>query len=121
MGLLIILAAIPGVGTTGDFMGTIHPTLANLLHSPAYGLFAWLWVSNLRSYGVARFQAVMAAMIIATMYGVVLEVFQTLVPGRDPSLMDCLLNLAGILLFTGCYLMVSSSRIDHLATSRIRQ
>ncbi len=107
MGLLFLLAATPAVGTTADFMTIVKPSFTDLLHIPAYGLLAWLWILSLRSYQVARMQAVMVAMIMATMCGAFMELFQTLVPGRDPSVFDCFLDVAGILMFTGAYLIVN--------------
>ncbi len=86
----------------------VPPKVQNLAHIPAYGLLAILWTFNLGGHGVARVQTVVMAGIIALLYGVFMELVQTLVPGRYPSLLDCFLNVAGILIATACYVMVSS-------------
>ncbi len=108
MAMLLILSAIPDTSSPENHFMLLSPTIQNLAHVPAYGFLALLWIFNLRSSGTPRAQAVMAAMIIATVYGLLMELLQTTVPGRFPSLLDGLLNVAGIVIFTVGYLLVSS-------------
>ena len=107
MGMLLILSTIPDTSSSENQFMLLSPTVQNLAHIPAYGLFALLLIFNLRSSGTTRAQAVKTSMTIAFLYGVAMELIQTLVPGRFPSVMDCFLNVAGILVFTGSYLMVA--------------
>ena len=107
MAVLLILSAIPGTHSTENTLMLVPPSVQNLAHVPAYGLFALLLIFNLRSSGTTRAQAVKTSITIAFLYGVAMELIQTLVPGRFPSVMDCFLNVAGILVFTGSYLMVA--------------
>ncbi len=108
MAVLLILSVIPDTHSTENPLMLVPPSVQNLAHIPAYGLLAILWTFNLGGHGVARFQTVVMAGIIALLYGVFMELVQTLVPGRYPSLLDCFLNVAGISIATACYVMVSS-------------
>ena len=107
MAVLFILSVIPDTHSTENPLMLVPPSVQNLAHVPAYGLFALLLIFNLRSSGTTRAQAVKTSITIAFLYGVAMELIQTLVPGRFPSVMDCFLNVAGILVFTGSYLMVA--------------
>ncbi len=107
MAVLLILSVIPDTHSTENPLMLVPPSVQNLAHIPAYGLLAILWTFNLGGHGVARFQAVVMAGIIALLYGVFMELVQTLVPGRYPSVLDCFLNVAGILIATASYVMVS--------------
>ncbi len=108
MAVLLILSVIPDTHSTENPLMLVPPSVQNLAHIPAYGLLAILWTFNLGGHGVARVQTVVMAGIIALLYGVFMELVQTVVPGRYPSVLDCFLNVAGILIATACYVMVSS-------------
>ena len=108
MAILLILSAIPGSYSPDNQLMPVTPLVQNLAHMPAYGFLVLLWMFNLRTFGVSKRHAVMAAMIIATVYGLLMELLQMSMPGRFPSIMDCLLNVAGILMITACYLIFSS-------------
>ncbi len=108
MAMLLILSAIPDTSSPENQFMLLSPTIQNLAHMPAYGFLVLLWIFNLRNFGVSKRHAVMTAMIIATVYGLLMELLQMSMPGRFPSIMDCLLNVAGILMITACYLMFSS-------------
>ncbi len=111
MAALLILSAIPDAMATENplyLLTLVPPKVQSLAHIAAYGFLAILWTLNLGSHGVPRFQAVVTAGIIALLYGVLMELVQTLVPERYPSLLDCFLNVAGILIATACYVLVSS-------------
>ena len=108
MAVLLVLSVMPDIQSTLNPLVMVSPAVQNLAHVPAYGFLAILWIFNLRSSGTARAQAVIAAMIIAAVYGLLIELLQTSVPGRFPSVLDGLLNVAGIVIFTVGYLLVSS-------------
>ena len=108
MAILLILSAIPDIHSTENQLMLLTPLVQNLAHMPAYGFLVLLWAFNLRNFGLSKRHAVMAAMIIATVYGLLMELLQMSMPGRFPSIMDCLLNVAGIVIFTVGYLLVSS-------------
>ena len=110
MALLLILSTIPDTEATENpwrLLLLVPPNVQNLAHIPAYGLLAFLFMVNLRFLAVSRLQAVIAAMILTSTYGVLVELLQMVIPGRLPSIVDCLFNVAGILICTTCYLMVT--------------
>ncbi len=111
MALLCILSLVPVAESAGHpwyDLRALPPNIQNLCHLPAYGLLALIWIVTFRSYGSARLQTVMCGALIAALYGVLLELAQAIVPGRYPSISDCVLNVSGILIFTVCYLIVTS-------------
>ncbi len=111
MGLLLFLTIAPATGTTmGDAISLIHPDMADLLHIPAYGLLAWLLLLSIRRYEPARIQVVLVVMLAAVGFGAVMELCQTIVPGRTPSFTDCVLNAVGIFVVGGWYLAQGSRR-----------
>lgn len=73
-------------------------TVNNMLHVPAYGLLAWLWVAQFRAgsnrFSTRRFLA--AGAIAAFGFGALMELAQRFVPGRKGTLEDFLLNGAGV-------------------------
>jgi VanZ family protein len=103
MGVIVILSSIPDTGETGDLGATLTPQVQNLLHIPAYGLLALLWLLTLKTYGVAWRRSLALAFVLATAYGVVMELSQGWIPGRVPSVLDALFNVLGILLCIGLY------------------
>ncbi len=105
-GVTVVFVELPN--TKIELLHPLGDAVQNLAHVPAYGFLAILWIFNLGGYGVARFQTVVMAGIIAFLYGVFMELVQTQVPGRYPSVLDCFLNVAGILIATSCYVLVSS-------------
>ncbi len=121
-GLIFLGAITPSdAKTAAGLLPDIQPQVANLLHTPAYGLLAWLWIVSLRSFGMVRSQAIRVAVTMATCCGIVTELAQVFVPGRYPSVEDVFFDIAGIAMFTGCYLMVSASRLNHLLMTRVSQ
>jgi VanZ family protein len=103
MAVIFILSSIPDTGETGDLGATISPQLQNLLHIPAYGLLALLWLLTLKTRGMAWRRSLGAAFVLATAYGIGMEIFQGWIPGRVPSVSDALFNVLGILLCIGLY------------------
>ena len=104
-----MLSSLPDTGATGQAMAFVAPTVQNLLHIPAYGLLALLWILTLRSRGYSEHHSMWIAVLLSSAYGAVIEFVQILIPGRFASFTDFLLNLTGILLFTWSY-KVSSQR-----------
>jgi len=103
MASIFLLSSIPDTGDSGHVINSISPTIQNILHIPVYGLLALLWILTLRTHGFPENRSVWAAILLSSAYGGLMEIYQTWVPGRFPSVMDFLLNVAGILLFTLLY------------------
>ncbi len=100
---IFLLSSIPDTGDTGQLTAFISPTIQNIFHIPVYGLLALLWIFTLRTHGFNEYKSVWAAILLSSAYGGLMEIYQTWVPGRFPSVMDFLFNVAGILLFTLLY------------------
>ena len=76
-------------------MVIIRRWLFNLLHIPAYALLAGL---VLQAIGRRRTHALLTACLLALTVGMLTELFQFYVQGRYFSVIDILLNAAGVLL-----------------------
>ena len=98
MALIALLSLIPGTPTEGDSalvwaVARVSPGVQNLGHVILYGLLAALWMRTFHGWGISRTGA--ASLVIATGFGILLELGQLQVPGRFGSLYDALLNALG--------------------------
>ena len=116
MYVLFILSSIPG-GENGHLMDLMSPTVANMLHIPAYGLLALLWVFTLRDHGVTAYRGMRVAFVVASVYGALTELHQFWVPGRSPSVLDVMSNIAGSLIFVWLYWWASGERGKRIVDS----
>ena len=99
MCVLFILSSIPG----GRENGLVSTRVANMLHVPAYGLLALMWIFTLRDHGVTEHRSMCVAFLVASGYGALTELHQAWIPGRFPSAFDIMLNVAGSLMFIWVY------------------
>jgi len=110
MGVLFILASIPDTGDTtttlDHLLALVPPTVQNLLHIPAYGLLVLLWLSVLRTHGMAERRSLYVALPLALAFGGITELYQVCVPGRVSSILDFLFDTAGIVSFVWLYQLV---------------
>lgn len=79
----------------------LPPQWHNAVHVPAYALLAWLWWRALRIAGWRAPRAILAGVVVATIYGALDELHQYFVPGRFLSVTDGMLNLLGATLTLG--------------------
>jgi len=107
MCVLFILSSIPGGRENGPL---VSPTVADVLHVPAYGLLALLWILTLRVHGVTDYRSMYVAFLVASAYGTLTELNQVWIPGRFPSALDVMFNVAGGLMFIWLYWWVSRER-----------
>ncbi len=106
MCVLFILSSIPGSGENGDLFG-LSARVANVLHVPAYGLLALLWIVTLRDRGLTEHRSIWVAFLVASAYGALTELNQVWIPGRFPSASDVMFNVAGSLIFIWLYWWVT--------------
>ena len=99
MCVLFILSSIPG----GRENGLVSTRVANMLHVPAYGLLALLWIFTLGDHGVTEHRSMCVAFLVASGYGALTELHQVWIPGRVPSAFDVTFNVVGILMFIWLY------------------
>ena len=103
MGLILDLSLIPDKGSPAHLLALVSPNVQNLLHIPAFGFLALLWIVALGIYQVSEGRRILIASIIALAFGLLTEMGQIWVPGRFPSILDLTLDLTGILLFIWFY------------------
>jgi len=103
MAVIFILSSIPDTGDAGQITAFVSPTIQNILHLPVYGLLGLLWILTLRTRGFPENKSILAAILLSSTYGGLLELCQIWVPGRFPSFLDFFVNVAGILLFVWVY------------------
>lgn len=103
---IYMLSSIPGRSSEGAlaFLTDIDPQLQNLLHVPLFGLLQVLWLRAFTKLGKSGRNSTLASLSISLFYSFFDEFHQLLVPGRYMSLMDLLLNFAGIVLGTLIFL-----------------
>lgn len=80
-----------------ELFSLIPPVVHNILHVPGHALLAWTLYWPLARIAKTHFAAAVAAILIATIYGALLEWHQISVPGRNASGSDVLLNFIGAL------------------------
>jgi VanZ family protein len=79
-----------------------------MLHVPAYGLLALLWIFTLRDHGVTEDRSIVLAFLVASAYGTLTELHQVWIPGRFASAFDVTFNVAGSLIFVWLYWWASN-------------
>jgi VanZ family protein len=92
--LIVSLIPVPGFKT--------HLPADKLEHFIAYGITAVLVMRHFISRG-RKARLVILSVLIASLYGALLEVLQGLTPYRQPSLGDVLANTAGAVVFALAY------------------
>jgi hypothetical protein len=101
-GIVIALSVAPGLEQPDDTLftwvvvNTAKP-IQKAMHVGVYATLAILWMWTLQSVE-SRFVRIVLSLAVTFGLGVVLEWYQTRVPGRYGTLFDVLLNLAGILI-----------------------
>ncbi len=110
MCVLFILSSIPGAEENGHLRDLVSSTVANMIHFPAYGRLALLWIFTLRDHGVSEQRSMCLAFLVASAYGAFTELHQFWVPGRFPSAFDVMSNMAGSLIFIWLYWRVKLRR-----------
>ncbi len=117
MCVLFILSSIPGGGENEHLF--LSSRVTNMLHVPAYGLLALLWIFTLRNHGVTEHRSMCVAFLVTSAYGALTELHQVWVPGRFPSASDVMFNVAGSLIFIWLYWWLSGERRVKSPVSRV--
>lgn len=99
MGLILLGSSIPahnGASTEKHFLDflLLPNLLQNLLHIPAYALLAFFWRWSLNRYLPAG-NALILALVLTIVLGMLQEWYQNLIPGRYVSLSDVFFNSIG--------------------------
>ncbi|MGE5308815.1 MAG: VanZ family protein [Deltaproteobacteria bacterium] len=95
-------------GLRSKAQGFLHLSsceLHDLMHLPFFGMLAFLWASMFVRRAAGR-DAALRAFVITAAFGLLDELLQSQVPGRDASLrdatLDCLGAIAGAFLGVKC-------------------
>ena len=112
IGLMLLIfmeSCIPGrSGAPLDWqLIEISPIIQNFLHVPVYALLQLLWLSALNKTQLSNKSCVLCSALITITYGCLLELNQSLVPGRYASLLDILFNVLGVIVGTWLFLLFS--------------
>lgn len=83
-------------------------TMLNFLHFPAFALLGWLWCRAAAVWIRPRPRALAAGVAVAALFALGNELSQALVPTRQASGVDALVDLAGIAL--GAWIFHRGSR-----------
>lgn len=110
MAFLMILSSVPDVPGTGNPLEAVSPWVQNLLHMPAFGLLVLLLIITFHSRGLSEHRSIIFALTASTAYGAFTEIYQFWIPGRFPSVIDFIFDLAGILLFTVLFMLFMKGR-----------
>jgi VanZ family protein len=90
-----------------SFSGTQVPFSTNLFHPVEYMtfaiLFSWAWYPLMMKKGRKIF--VLAVLSTGTLFAIADEIHQSFVPGRYPSLVDLVLDVAGLCVGIGLFLV----------------
>jgi len=96
---MIIISYLSLRPVSQGYHGSIpRQAVFNFLHIPAYGL---LFYMILRSFSSAGMRVYLFSFTIAVLFGAINEYLQSFVPGRQASVWDILINIAGVLVVMG--------------------
>ncbi|MBD3295918.1 MAG: hypothetical protein GF392_00950 [Candidatus Omnitrophica bacterium] len=95
--LILILSVLPSTGMTGLTAGNSD----KIAHFFGYMIFSILFLRAVPlTAGASSRRVLLFALILTFSYGILMELLQCLIPGRDASLMDILFNFGGAALGT---------------------
>jgi len=99
VGIVVVLSVTPGRFQTGDsvFVWIVANTptlLQKIMHIAVYATLALLFMWALETIE-SRLTRIVLTLVLALSLGIVLEWYQTMVPGRFGTIVDVLLNISG--------------------------
>ena len=99
MGFILILCSIP------DISDKIYLDIKiqDCLHIPLFGVLAFMWMRTFKYNEWQYSEAILHTLAITIMYGALTEFYQSLIPGRFPSMVDFIFNTIGSVLGTIIY------------------
>jgi VanZ family protein len=111
LGLVFGLSSIPDLDDT--FQGPVWSFLANAIHAPLFGAVAYCCYRTLSPRRTGSWVVLAATFVATAAYGALDEWHQSYVVGRDASLSDLLVDIAGI---AGVLIVIAVAR--HRLTGR---
>lgn len=104
--VIIGLSSIPGK----DFPETAWLTHDKWLHLGEYGLFGILVARAVNTRVTASSRIFLITLLVAGLFGILDESYQSIIPGRDSSVSDWIADVIGILLGSRAYLWLKFRR-----------
>ena len=101
--LVLVFSTIPVKG-----LQTRHLS-DTVIHFVMYGIAAVLFMKDFRSKTSMKKSAVLS-IIIASLFGLVIELIQSVIPWREYSFSDMMANVSGAVFFTLLYILVGYYR-----------
>ncbi len=100
--IVVVLSVTPGRYQPGDsvFLWLVANTptlLQKIMHIAVYAMLALLFMWSLETID-SRITRIVLTLVLTFSLGIVLEWYQTMVPGRFGTLVDVLLNIFGAIL-----------------------
>jgi glycopeptide antibiotics resistance protein len=80
----------------GSFLSSLEPGVQNILHIPMMAVFSFLLLSGFECFAEFPKKGLLLGIGVSVAFALLLELVQVFVPGRYPSFMDMVLNVAGI-------------------------
>lgn len=96
-GLIFYLSAQPSLGVGGPWDYLLRKIAHFTVFAVLTGLIYLAWkAGRVRLLETEKMQAIIASIVIASLYAVSDEVHQAFVPGRNPAILDLLIDGSGI-------------------------
>lgn len=103
LSLVLLLSIIPTRG-----LQTGHPA-DKVIHFVIYGITAVMFLRILR-FKTSLTKSIVVSIVLASMYGFVIELIQSAIPWRECSFSDMIANISGAAFFSILYAITYSYR-----------
>ena len=94
----------------------IKALLFNMMHIPLFMILTVLWLQITQVYGLERWKNILSAVLVTSFVGILYELTQMTIPGRNPSLHDVLFNSLGSMLGIILY-----CKLEHASPSTLKR
>lgn len=104
--VIISLSSVPGK----NFPEAAWLAHDKVIHFGEYGLFGFLVAKAMNTRVTASGRIFLITLLLAGLFGMLDELYQSIIPGRDSSVNDWIADVAGILLGSGVYIWLKYRR-----------
>lgn len=104
--VIIGLSSVPGE----DFPEAAWLAHDKMIHFVEYGLFGFLVAGAVNTRVTASGRIFLITLLLAGLFGMLDETYQSIIPGRDSSVYDWIADVIGILLGSWVYLWLKLRR-----------
>ena len=104
--IIIGLSSIPGE----NFPEAAWLTHDKMIHFGEYGLFGFLVARAMNTRVTSSGRIFLSTLLLGGLFGMLDEIYQSIIPGRDSSVYDWIADVTGILLGSWVYLWLKFRR-----------